>query len=280
MPQRPGIQKPQYRFFFYGLLSSFFLFSACQTIPAGQPEFTSPHLEKEAIAPEILFQILNARRAGLIDLKSFVRTTITNNESTHSFKQALLVKNDSSLRLDTLGVFGQPKGVFIYDQGKTLLYDTQQNRMYRGREAWNIMEKIVGTVIDFDEYISLLTGNVPCIRELKLAAGQLSFDKKHYQLETREASGNSRFLVDMDASTLVPVKLVKEIDFRDVYKVEWQDYKKLGNYSFPHQVKLTRFINEEKLVIMYRQPVINSGITEESFRFSPPRSQAAKLVTF
>ena len=270
MLQRPEIQKQKHSSFFQGAFFSLFLFSACQTISLDQRGFISPHLKKEFITPEFLLQTLKARRVGLIDLKSFVRTTIKKDQSTHSFKQVLLTKGNSSLRLDTLGVFGQPKGVFIYNKGNTLLYDTQQNLIYRGREAWDLMEKIVGTVIDFDEYISILSGNVPHIRELKPKAGKLSFDKKFYQIETREASGNVRFLVDMDAFTLSPIKLVKEIGFLNIYTVEWKDYKKMGNYYFPHQITLTRLINKEKLEVFFQQPVINSGITLESFKlFSP-----------
>lgn len=245
----------------------FFLFLACQTRTVGHPRFTYPHLDKKTIAPEYLFQFLSDRRARLIDLKSFVRTTITKNESTYSFKQSLLLRGDSSLRLETLGVFGQPKGIFIFDRGNTIFYDARENRIYQGRDAWDLIEKVIGTVIDFDEYISLLTGNIPRIGELKPVAGHLSFDKTHYQLQIREPIGNSRFLVDMDAFTLVPIKLVKETAFRNIFTVEWQDYRRLGDYFFPHQVSLTRFVKEERLVIKYQRPTLNSGITSESFKF-------------
>ncbi|MFQ5673553.1 MAG: hypothetical protein ACE5G9_10700, partial [Nitrospinales bacterium] len=171
MPRAPGILKPQSepdaarrapvmqagsrRLCLLCLLVLWL--AACQTPSARPPAYTAPHLSQETIAPEFLFQTLVARRAGLIDIKSFVRATVTKNKQSHSFKQALLVMGDDSLRLDTLDVFGRPQGVFIRDQGETLLYDLGKNRVYRGREAWDAMEKIVGAIGDFDEYISLLS---------------------------------------------------------------------------------------------------------------------------
>lgn len=245
---------------------------ACQSKPAAVPGYTAPHLTRETIAPEFLFQTLASRRAGLIDLKSLVRATVTKNKKSQSFKQALLVRGDDALRLDTLDIFGRPRGVFIHDNSETLLYDIGQNRMYRGREAWDVMEKIIGAVGDFNEYISLLSGNIPRLNTLKLVSGRLGFEKKLYKLDTLDPSGRIRFLIDMDAFTLNPVKLVKEVDFQDVYSVRWEDYKKLGDYYFPHRIVVTR--PDGELVIKYRKPVINSGITRESFRFTPPSGRS------
>ncbi|MEC7641119.1 MAG: DUF4292 domain-containing protein [Nitrospinota bacterium] len=220
-----------------------------------------------------MFQTLSLRRAALVDLKSFIRTTIIKNESTHSFKQVLLVKGDHSLRFDTLGVFGQPKGIFIYDNGKTVLYDTQQNQLYQGKEAWDLMKNIVGVISDFEEYISLLTGNVPRIENLKLIAAKVSSDQRVYRLEIQEISGESRFRIDMDALTRLPVKLVKISNLSEDYSVEWLDHRKLGDYSFPYQVVLTRISNGDKLVIKYQKPVINSGISHDAFHLSLSVSQ-------
>ena len=77
----------------------------------------SPDLEL-SVKKSVL--LAKAKLADRINGEMNNRTTITKNESTYSFKQSLLLRGDSSLRLETLGVFGQPKGIFIFDRGINL----------------------------------------------------------------------------------------------------------------------------------------------------------------
>lgn len=250
------------------------LFSACQTPLRSSmppPRYSAPpHFIKKSVTPEFLFQSLANRRAALKDLKSFVKSSISRNQSKHVFKQALLVKGSSSIRIETLGVFGRTLGIFIHDKSKTILYDTGQNRLYQGPEAWSMMGRIVGSIADFDEYISLLSGNIPRLPELKVESARLTSDKKRYQLDAADTIHNSRYLLDIDAFTLAPIRLVKLARGQKQYIAQWEDYRNAGGYSFPHKVILTRPGEDEQLIIKFKDPVINAGLPQDAFQFAPP----------
>lgn len=256
-------------------LQALCLLSACQTSPFSGPSQSaggalSPHLKKETVSPKFLFQVLEARQASLKDLKSFIRTAITKKNSTHTFKQALLIKGSDSIRIETLGMFGRSLGVFIHDKDKTILYDPGGNRLFRGKEVWDVMARVVGTVMDFDEYISLLSGNIPHLQDLKVISARLGREKKYYRLDVLDAARHHRFIIEMDAFTLVPARLVKTADGRQVYVVQWEDYREMGGYPFAHRVIISRPLRGEKLEIKFNKPRINSGITKEPFQFTPP----------
>ncbi|MFQ5715654.1 MAG: DUF4292 domain-containing protein [Nitrospinales bacterium] len=251
----------------------FGLFSACQTprASAPPPRASAPsHFAQKTVTPEFLFQSLADRRAALKNLKSFVNSTISKKQSKHVFKQALLLKGSGSIRIETLGVFGRPLGIFIHDKNKTILYDTGQNRLYQGSEAWNIMARIVGSIADFGEYISLLSGNIPRLPELKVGAARLTSDQKRYELDAADTVRNSRYLLDIDAFTLAPIRLVKLARGQKQYIAQWEDYRNTGGYSFPHKVILTRPGEDEKLIVKFKNPVVNAGLPRDAFRFAPP----------
>ena len=94
-------------------------FSACQVKVQPLP-VPSAH---QNLPAEYLFQQLTERQKGLNDLKSFVRTRIVGANFKRSFKQVLVVKRGEAIRIETLGILGNPLGVFIYNGNQTLFYD-------------------------------------------------------------------------------------------------------------------------------------------------------------
>jgi len=249
---------------------SFFIFS-CQT---PQRVSHAPHLTQKSVKPEFLLNKLMERKSALIDLKSFVKATVVNKKSKRKFKQVLLLKGDHSIRIDTMGIFGRALGVFVHNKQSTLIYDVGQNRSFKGAEAWRVMSKVVGTTVDFGEYISLLSGNIPRLKGLTLLSARLGPKRKYYILDFMETISHSNFEVKMDGFKLIPVFLKKRINGREIYKVHWQEYQEVGNYPLPHKVAVSRATNKEELTIELRSPVINSGIPAASFHFKPPEANS------
>lgn len=238
--------------------------SACQTIPSAP----FPHMLEETVTPDYLFHSLVKRQAALVDLKSFTRTAISKSDSSQSFKQAFMIKGGDSIRVETLGLLGQPLGIFIHDKEKTLLYDPKQNRTFKKAEVRAVMQQIVGTALDFDEFIGVFSGNVPRLAFLKLHSARLDAEKKIYHLEAADTQRGSRFQIALNALTLEPVRLVKTINGQTEYVAEWEDYRKVGDYPFPHRIVLSRPASKETLTVKFDDPQINSGISQSVFQLA------------
>ena len=52
-----------------------------------------------------------------------------------------------------------------------LLYDIGEGKLYSGIAVWDIMIQVFGTVIDFGEYIRILSGQIPDLETLDIRAG-------------------------------------------------------------------------------------------------------------
>ena len=149
--------------------------AACQALPETVPPKTNfPILSAESVLEKLL-----ERKNHLTNLKSFVRTTISRDGSTHTLKQVFLVKDFRFIRIDTLSIFGNPIGVFIHNPRQTLIYDPEKNQTYRGLDVWQLVERVIGTVMGFEETLSLFSGNIPQLETLKIESSRLDGENKY-----------------------------------------------------------------------------------------------------
>ena len=242
---------------------------ACQTQSTNLPE----SLRYESVSNQFLIQFLQKRQKEISNLKAVVKTTIIRKDSKQIFRQVLLVRGTDSIRVDTLNLFRQPVGVFVYNSKRTLLYIPAHNKVYTGWEVWDIMQKALGMVIDFSEYISVFEGNIPRLEELEFVAIKLDPEKKLYEIKAVDPSSNEDLYIELDAETLLPKKMIKSALGRKNYIAVWEEYKMIGDRAFPHMIIINRPAREETLVLEYSSPMINQGVPAEGFNFSIPEAK-------
>ncbi len=215
---------------------------------------------------------MTTRQDGIHNVKSMVKSAIKTRENNHNLKQVLLIDGETSLRLDTLSLFGQPVGVLISDQTQILLYDTKNNKLYRNREVWDIMIRTFGTVFDFREYISVFSGKIPRLASLNLKGVRWSPQTGNYHITAVDSERNDSLEIEVDTKTILPVRLVKWKDGKRVYTVQWEDYQKTEGHLFPHTITVQRPLLGDELVMKFNNPLINQGVPEDAFQLNVPGS--------
>ena len=242
--------------------------TACETLPPPRP--VEP--PAQFLTLDEIFQQLTTRQDGIHNVKSMVKSAIKTRENNHNLKQALLIDGETSLRLDTLSLFGQPVGVLISDQTQILLYDTKSNKLYRNREVWDIMMRTFGTVFDFREYISVFSGKIPRLASLNLKGVRWSPQTGNYHITAVDSERNDPLEIEVDTKTILPVRLVKWKDGKRVYTVQWEDYQKTEGHLFPHTITVQRPLLGDELVMKFNNPLINQGVPEDAFQLNVPGS--------
>ena len=184
-----------------GFLPTLILFTlSCQTM--GVPVLPRP---EPKIPPLFsLFQHLETRQSNFRDVKTFARTKIFGQSLNQSFRQAVIVRGDDAIRIDTFNLFRQSLGVLISEGRQTFMYDPEKNRIIREPEVWNMMRLIIGSSIDFREYIRVFSGGIPRLTHLEPTAVRLNPDKTFYYLETTDTGTGERVDIEIDAYTLLP----------------------------------------------------------------------------
>jgi len=242
--------------------------TACETLPPPKPvEPPAQLLTLEAIS-----QQLTARQGSIHNVKSMVKSAVKTGEKNHNLKQVLLIDGETSLRLDTLNLFSQPVGVLIADPTQILLYDPQSNKLYRNREVWDIMVQTFGTVFDFREYISVLSGKIPRLASLTLKDVRWDSKTGNYHMTAVDAQRNNPLEIEVDTQKVLPLRMVKWENGKQVYAVQWGNYQKAGGYLFPHTITVQRPLSGDELVMKFNKPLINQGVPEDTFQLNVPES--------
>jgi len=216
-----------------------------------------------------LFSDLKARKSSIKDVKALVRTKVLGAGVNQSFRQILLVKGNKAMRVDTYNLFHQVLGVLIYEGEKTLMYDPRENRVLYGKEVWENMFRILGTYIDFGDYISLFSGGIPDLSHLEMKVAKWSRDQTVLKIETTNEITGERVDIGIDAYTQLPKSLILTRGGREIYRVYWYDYKKIDKFEFAHKVEIKIKSKKQSLVVKYSEVMINQGIPLDAFNLSP-----------
>ena len=232
------------------------------------------HLNQETISLDSLLKRLVFRQSGFADLKSFIHTTIESGDRKRSFRQALIVRAADSLRIETLSVLGQALGVYIFNGRNTeghrsIMYDPRHSRILLGKEVQEALVRTVGMDLNLGEYISVFYGNIPRLEFLKMTGGTLSKEGTVYRLTGVDPADKSRMEIEIDAYTLFPNQLTRTLKSGKAIHITWQDYREIQGRDFPHKIIIEIPSRGERLTLVYTDPVINAGISDDVFRLSP-----------
>ena len=206
-------------------------------------------------------------RAGQIkNLKSFTRTTFLGPKREQNFRQTLLIQDNRSIRVDTYGLFGQVLGVFTHHENRAGFFDPAKGRVYSGAEVESLMEKMLGTQVDFHEHLRIFVGGIPRLELLEIIESRLNSDQTRYILQLKDVQRGESVTLQFSAMTLLPFEMTRELGGRSVYSVQWQEYAKVEGHDFPHLITLSFPEKHETIRVKYKKPIINNGLSEDTFK--------------
>ncbi|MBT3514041.1 MAG: DUF4292 domain-containing protein [Nitrospina sp.] len=250
------------RLYVTGCLLIFFI--SCQSKVLPLPTKAKPTLNSISS----LFSKLEARNLAIRDVKAFLRTRISGENFNQSFRQTFLVKGKEAMRVDTYNFFRQVLGVLIYKGKKTLMYDARKNQIVTGEEVRENMRRILGTYIDFGGYISLFSGEIPHLSYLQTKASNWNSDQTVLHIEMFNQKTGEQVDLGVDAHTLLPKSLILAQGTHEVYRVYWDDYKKIDELDFAHKVTIEIKSKKQLIVVTYSEVVVNQGIPLEAFELA------------
>ncbi len=248
--------------FFSRLLIFVLLGWGCQ--PRVEP--VAPHFLKDSVTIGYVLKRQVDRAGQIKNLKSFTRTSFLGPRRKQSFRQSLLVQNSQSIRVDTYGLFGQTLGVFTHHEGRTVFFDPAKGKVYSGAEVESLMEKMLGTQVDFQEHLRIFVGHIPRLEFLEVLGSRLNSDRTRYVLRLTDIQRGGDVILQFSAMSLLPLEMTRELGGRSVYSVTWQEYAKVGNYDFPYLVTLSFPEKQETIKVKYKNPVINQGLPVDTFQ--------------
>ena len=239
---------------------------SCQTkVVASIPTGAYPEMPSLSV----VFSKIESRLLGIRNLKAIVSTKISGSRLNQTFRHALLVRGNKAIRLETYNLFRQVLSVLIYDAGKALMYDPKEDRVVRGEEVWDIMRRIMGNHFDLRKYISVFFGKIPRFSHLQAKVSKWNADQTVYQVEAVDRETGEQVNIEIDAYTQLPKSVLLIRGTQEIYRVYWDDYRKVDQWDFAHKVIIELKAKNEVVTVKYSDLFINQKFAPDSFEFLP-----------
>ena len=229
-------------------------------------EEVAPHFFKDLVTTDYILKRQVDRAEKIKNFKSFTRTTFLGPKLRQSFRQSLLIQDNESIRIDTYGLFGQVLGVFTLHENRAVFFDPAKGRDYSGAEVEYLMDKMLGTQVDFHEHLRIFVGDIPRLELLEILESRLNSDQTRYILQLKDVQRGGSVTLQFSAMTLLPFEMTLELGGRSVYSVQWQEYAKVEGHDFPHLITLSFPEKHETIRVKYKKPIINHGLPADTFQ--------------
>ena len=256
------LKLPNERRFLFAFYFVFFFLGACQNSFEKAP----PHFSKGTISSAYIFNRIQSRANKIYSVKPFARTTFIGKEVKHSFRQSLVLQGNRSIRVDTYGLFGQAMGVFIRTSGNKQFLEPSKGKVYLGADVKRLLEKLLGTQIDFREHLRIFVGHIPRFEFLRVENSRLNAHNNQYILQAKDLKRSGKVILNIDAMTLLPLEMTRIEEGQKRYFVKWQDYETIGSIDWPHLVTLEFPGKDELIRVKYKDPILNAKIDPETFK--------------
>lgn len=235
-------------------------------------EQVAPHFFKDSVTTGYILKRQVDRAEKIKNFKSFTRTTFLGPKLKQSFRQSLLIQDNESIRIDTYGLFGQVLGVFTLHENRTVFYDPAKGRVYSDAEVESLMDKMLGTQVDFHEHLRIFVGDIPRLGLLEVLESRLNSDQTRYILQLKDVQRGGSVTLQFSAMTLLPFEMTRELGGSSVYSVQWQEYAKVEGHDFPHLITLSFPEKHETIRVKYKKPIINHGLPADTFKLPALKS--------
>ncbi|HWP34457.1 MAG TPA: DUF4292 domain-containing protein, partial [Thermodesulfobacteriota bacterium] len=187
-------------------------------------------------------------------------------------QQVLLAEAPARLRVETLGLFGQPALVFAAEPPRFALFVAEEGRLYVGPGVPRRLA-VLPQGLGLDDLVAVLLGRVPRSALVGAASGELSVLERErlYQLDVPLPEGE-RWRIRVAADAGYPVAVARlAADGGPRVAVRYDDFRPTAAGPFPYLLEVVEPERQVTARIEYQEIELNPALPPGAFRLATPR---------
>lgn len=221
-------------------------------------------------SPDDILKKIETREREIKDLKGIAKVTITNADKNHHLKEVIIVQRPSSLRMETLGLFGQPLFFLTAKDNQLSILSMLENKFYKGKLIPKNLSIVFPLYLKSKDLFSILMGATPLIDYLDTDIGIVP-EENLYLVRFLQQGGKIRQLLWVEPVNFFIVKSeIYNSSGNLVLKVEFDKYKTINGILFPMSTSISLPSSLTTIGIDYSELEINTGINQHSFDLDVP----------
>lgn len=224
--------------------------------------------------PESLINQLQKHSQRITGLKGLASIQIRfQNKSFHA-EEILFLRRPAWLRAEILSPLGTSQFYIVTDGEELKIYHPAQNKYYQGKAEFRHFSSFFPLPMSFPEIVSFLLGD-PLLIDYETAEVFKAEGEPLWILELRHLSSGRRQALWMDPFNFhIHRAEVFAGDF--TYNLTFADFQRLGPELFPQKIEYTSPFQQARLVVTYKEIVLNPSWSTEDFFLPIPRG--AKII--
>jgi outer membrane lipoprotein-sorting protein len=222
---------------------------------------------------------LKKRSDGIRSMRGIMNIQVRSLQRSYNVQQAFQIQKPSKIRIQTLGIFGQPV-LFLTTEGSNLtIFVPSEKRAYIGDASPQNLS--IGIPIPFSppQIVKLLTGEIPIyenngfIYEIDQDNGLLRLDTVNKNLDF----GRLRLWIDLGKWTVVKGELLNEREDL-VWKIVYNRFRYERGFNLPFYIDVEIAGGQTRASIELEDVEINPDIRDDSFRLNIPEGTEIRFI--
>lgn len=225
---------------------------------------------KPLSSPDDILKKIVIREGKIKDLKGIAKVRITSADKNHFLKEVIIVQMPSSLRMETLGFFGQPLFFLTAKHNQLSILSLSENKFYKGEFTPKNLSIIFPLYLKSKDLFSILLGSTPLIDHVDMDIGIVP-EENLYLVRFSQQGGITRQFIWIEPLNFSIMKSeIYDSLGNLVLKVEFDNYKTINDLLFPMSTTISLHSSLTKIGIDYSELEINTGINQHSFDLDAP----------
>lgn len=221
--------------------------------------------------PEALLKLVAETEAKVISANGESKVHVDSPEAKGAFSMFLAVSRPNLIHLEPLDFFGRPQAVLIVNGDQFGLYQSQENRFYRGPATAENVARFLPIALPPGELVQVMLGVVPRIPH---DAADLTVDEKCacYVLTLKKGAVTQRLEVNPNQYRITK----SELHGLNAYDLELGDLETVDGVAFPKKVALKAAAARIEVSLSYGDLSLNQAPDLTMFDTAP--TEGAEIV--
>jgi len=243
--------------------------AACATrLPPPAP----PDALLQRPSTEAILHTFDRRWQAVQDLRALARVSVTSAKGRYSTRETFLWRRPATLRLETLGVFGQPAMALVADAEHAAIYYPQQGLVLQGAATAANLSRFIGLPLEVEDVVRVLAGQIEPGDKHPWARVHDQMDRDEHLLRFVGEGGTLVQDAWVDSEQLLPRRVIRYTNGGEpAVDVRYTDFRPLTEgFPFPFSLVIWLPRVETELHIQFTAVDLNPGLAPSLFRLTPP----------
>ena len=226
-----------------------------------------PIYEPADLPVSLVVAQLEQRQNHLFSFRAVGTIRVQGGKQRWSGKAFLLSEFPDSLRLEVVGLFGNPLLYAVSDGHQFTIWEPGRKHAYQGLASSGTLARLIKFPLQDREALLLLAGIVPPWHQVQAKLFRLS-DDESYMLQLENKPARLRQRIWLEGEDLIVTRIERVQGNEGKFEAEFSDFVSIDGSFYPRSIVMEG--GQAHLSIRYQQFAINEDLDPSVFHLALP----------